>query len=584
MLNVQSTGQGHATVFPRVVAGTARHSGRNRSSHRHGNSNNEIPGFASVASRSAITAGGAIVKTIDTMLAKGKTIAANVLEAAEADIAYKDGRFEVVGTDRRISLFDLAARAKEMKARGEIPEDLDTKTTAETPQTFPNGCHVAEVEIDPDTGHVALISYTAVDDCGNVLDHMIVEGQFHGSLAMGLGQAVARTHRLRPRRRPAALSGSFMDYAMPRAVDMPVMRDAVHSVPATTNPLGVKGVGEAATTGAIATVMSAIADAIPGDAGARSRCRRRRRRSGARPTRGDARPACGLTAAAIPLATGGRRADTASNSRIQRKPEAKPPPTPSRETTMRFLKLWLLAVAGLVLHVPRRSRPSASRAQRHGLLHAGRHDGRRAGQRQARGLDHHHHGGDQREGRATASRPTAIEPGKYTITIRAVGYILDGPKSVEVPAGGNAKADLKLNRARNIQLQLSNAEWMQSLPGTDRDKQFLTGCTGCHTLQRLFTAQHDVDEWIQVFNRMGRYYPGSTPAQPQLLVRGGARSERPRVDPKIAAGGGAVPGRRQPHQSGGQGIRVQAAAAAEGPRHPGDHHRVRSAAEERLSA
>ena len=91
------------------------------------------------------------------MLAKGKTIAAHVLEAAEADIAYKDGRFEVVGTDRRISLFELATRATEMKQRGEIAEDLDTKTTAETPQTFPNGCHVAEVEIDPDTGQMAVV-------------------------------------------------------------------------------------------------------------------------------------------------------------------------------------------------------------------------------------------------------------------------------------------------------------------------------------------------------------------------------------------------------------------------------------------
>ncbi|HZO46259.1 MAG TPA: carboxypeptidase regulatory-like domain-containing protein [Xanthobacteraceae bacterium] len=127
-----------------------------------------------------------------------------------------------------------------------------------------------------------------------------------------------------------------------------------------------------------------------------------------------------------------------------------------------------------------------------------------------------------------------VQPGKYTVSIRAVGYILDGPKSVEIPAAGNATADLKLNRARNIHLQLSNAEWMASLPGTDRDKQFLTGCTGCHTLQRIFSAQHDVDEWIQVFNRMGRYFPGSTPSQPQLLVSGGERSERPRVDPKIA--------------------------------------------------
>jgi carbon-monoxide dehydrogenase large subunit len=266
-LNVQSTGQGHATVFPNVVA---RRLGIPAATiaHRHGDSANEIPGFASVASRSAITAGGAIVKAVDTMLAKGKTIAANMLEAAEADIAYKDGRFEVVGTDRRISLFELASRAKEMKARGEIPEDLDTKTTAETPQAFPNGCHVAEVEIDPATGQMTVVSYSAVDDSGNILDHRIVEGQFHGALAQGLGQAVSERIVYDPDG-GQLLSGSFMDYAMPRAVDMPVMRDAMHAVPATTNPLGVKGVGEAATTGAIATVMSAVADAIPGEAGAR---------------------------------------------------------------------------------------------------------------------------------------------------------------------------------------------------------------------------------------------------------------------------------------------------------------------------
>jgi carbon-monoxide dehydrogenase large subunit len=266
VLNVQSTGQGHATVFPRVVAerlGIAA----SQVVHSHGDSANEIPGFASVASRSAITAGGAMVKTIDTMLAKGKTIAAQVLEAAEADIAYRDGRFEVVGTDRRVSLFDLAARATEMKQRGEIAEDLDTKTTAETPQTFPNGCHVAEVEIDPETGQMTVTSYTAVDDSGNILDHMIVEGQFHGALAQGLGQALGETIVYDPDG-GQLLSGSFMDYAMPRAVDMPVIRDQMHIVPATTNPLGVKGVGEAATTGAIATVMSAVDDAIAGAPGA----------------------------------------------------------------------------------------------------------------------------------------------------------------------------------------------------------------------------------------------------------------------------------------------------------------------------
>jgi virginiamycin B lyase len=127
-----------------------------------------------------------------------------------------------------------------------------------------------------------------------------------------------------------------------------------------------------------------------------------------------------------------------------------------------------------------------------------------------------------------------IEPGKYTITIRAAGYVLDGPKSVEIPAGGSAKADLKLNRVRNLAAQLSNGEWLASAPGSDRQKQFLIGCTSCHTLQRIFSAQHDVEEWKQVFNRMGRYYPGSTPSRPQLLVSGGARSERPRVNPNEA--------------------------------------------------
>jgi carbon-monoxide dehydrogenase large subunit len=266
-LNVQSTGQGHANIFPHIAAeklGIPVEKVR----HRHGDSDLELPGMASVGSRSAMTAGSATLKTVETMLAKGKVIAAAVLEAAEADIAYHDGNFEVVGTDRRISLFELATRAREMKERGEIPENLDTKAQTETPQTFPNGCHIAEVEIDPDTGQVTIAAYTAVDDCGNVLDHTIVEGQIHGSLASGLGQALLE-QTVYDTDGGQLVTGSFMDYAMPRAEDMPALRDALHPVPATTNPLGVKGVGEAATTAAIATVMNAITDAIPGGAGAK---------------------------------------------------------------------------------------------------------------------------------------------------------------------------------------------------------------------------------------------------------------------------------------------------------------------------
>jgi aerobic carbon-monoxide dehydrogenase large subunit len=264
-LNVQNTGQGHATVFPRVIAERLGIPPE-KIPHRHGDSSLELPGFASVGSRSAMTAGHSVVKAVDTILAKGKPIAAAMLEAGEADIVYKDGRFEVVGTDRRVGLFDVAARAAEMKKRGEIAESLDTKSTTDTPLSFPNGVHIAEVEIDPETGAMQIAAYTAVDDCGRPLDHMIVEGQLHGSVAAGLGQALME-NAVYDVGSGQLVTGSFMDYAMPRADDMPPLRDAMLNVPATTNPLGVKGVGEAGTTAAISAVMNAVADAIPGGTG-----------------------------------------------------------------------------------------------------------------------------------------------------------------------------------------------------------------------------------------------------------------------------------------------------------------------------
>ena len=155
-LNVQNTGQGHATVFSRLI-GERLGIPPDKIPHRHGDSANELPGYASVGSRSGMTVSHSVVKAIDAILAKGKPIAATMLEAGEADIAYKNGEFEVVGTDRRVSLFEVAARAAAMKKRGEIAEDLDTKTVTETPQTFPNGVHIAEVEIDPDTGHMDVV-------------------------------------------------------------------------------------------------------------------------------------------------------------------------------------------------------------------------------------------------------------------------------------------------------------------------------------------------------------------------------------------------------------------------------------------
>ena len=257
--NVQSTGQSHATVFPRLLGGKLGIDPA-KIQHRHGDTAQGLTGFASVGSRSAMCAGTAIVRTADVMLAKGKKIASALLEASESDIQYRSGNFEVVGTDRKVSLFETARRAKEMG------ESLDTKEKAEAPLTFPNGCHIAEVEIDPDTGVVDLVTYTAVDDPGVMLDPLVVEGQVQGSIANGLGQALTE-NAIYDSGSGQLVSGSFMDYGMPRAHNMPIeLREAVHSVPATSNPLGVKGTGEAGTTAAIAAVMNAIANAIPNGA------------------------------------------------------------------------------------------------------------------------------------------------------------------------------------------------------------------------------------------------------------------------------------------------------------------------------
>jgi aerobic carbon-monoxide dehydrogenase large subunit len=263
-LNVQSTGQAHATVFGRVLAEKLGIP-RDHIVHKHGDSALEIPGFASVGSRSAMAASHAIVRTAEVMLAKGRKAAATLLEASEGDIQYANGQFSVVGTDRKISLFDTAERAKELVKNGQLTETLDSKEKADTPLTFPNGVHIAEVEIDPDTGHIELVCYTAIDDCGNALNPMIVEGQVQGSLANGLGQAL--TEQVVYDASGQLVTGSLMDYGAPRAHHMPVeFREALHSTPATTNPLGVKGTGEAGTTAAIAAVMNAVANAIPNGA------------------------------------------------------------------------------------------------------------------------------------------------------------------------------------------------------------------------------------------------------------------------------------------------------------------------------
>jgi carbon-monoxide dehydrogenase large subunit len=254
-IGVGNTGQGHATIYPRLIADKLGIPA-GRIGHRHGDTNLELRGNPSVGSRSTMTVGAALYRAAEMMLEKAKPVAAGMLEAADTDVAYRHGHFEVVGTDRRVSLFEVAAH---MKKNGDM---LDTKATVDTPQTFPNGCHIAEVEIDPDTGITTIVAYAAVDDAGVVLDHTLVSGQLVGALAQGIGQALME-HAVYDEANAQLVTGTFMDYAMPRAEDMPPVAEANHNAPATTNPLGVKGVGEAGTTGSIAAIMNAIADAIP---------------------------------------------------------------------------------------------------------------------------------------------------------------------------------------------------------------------------------------------------------------------------------------------------------------------------------
>ena len=250
------TGQGHATIFGRLVADRLGIDPA-KVRVRAGDTRLGVDGSGTVASRGTMTSGAASLRAVELVLEKGRRVAARLLEAAEADIDYGGGAFRIVGTDRALSLFEVAEKAA---ASGEA---LDGKARAEVPQSFPNGCHVCEVEIDPETGVVVIPSYVAVDDCGVALDPVLVEGQIQGGVAQGIGQALYED-AVYDSRSGQLLAGSFMDYAMPRADTVPDVAGTLHPVPCRTNPLGVKGTGEAGTTGALAAVMNAIADALPG--------------------------------------------------------------------------------------------------------------------------------------------------------------------------------------------------------------------------------------------------------------------------------------------------------------------------------
>ncbi len=254
-------GQGHATAFAQVVAG-ALGIPADRIDLVQGDSDALLMGGGTGGSKSIMSSGVALLAASEGVIEKGKAWAAHVFESAEQDIEFADGEFRVVGTDRSIPVPDLAAHVAGMAERPDgLPESLDHDTVAETPPaTFPNGCHICEVEVDPETGAVRIARYLAVNDFGNLVNPLLVDGQTHGGIVQGVGQALMETAIYDADGQ--LLSGSFTDYALPRAEDLPSFELYYRPVPAKTNPLGVKGCGEAGTSGAIPTAVNAVLDAL----------------------------------------------------------------------------------------------------------------------------------------------------------------------------------------------------------------------------------------------------------------------------------------------------------------------------------
>ncbi|MGB6536243.1 MAG: xanthine dehydrogenase family protein molybdopterin-binding subunit [Xanthobacteraceae bacterium] len=258
----QDFGMGHATPFAQVLSEKLGIPFE-KISLVQGDSDRLVAGGGSGGSKSIMHSGTAIVEAAAKIIERGKELAAYVLEASAGDIAFEHGRFVIVGTDRRISVMALAQRLHDgPKPPADVPQSLDIAHVSDGPaaSTYPNGCHVAEVEVDPETGTAELVSYVCVNDFGTVINPMIVAGQLHGGVVQGIGQALMELAVYD--RDGQLLTGSYMDYAMPRAADVPLFSLADHPAPATTNPLGVKGCGEAGCAGALTSVTNAVIDAL----------------------------------------------------------------------------------------------------------------------------------------------------------------------------------------------------------------------------------------------------------------------------------------------------------------------------------
>jgi aerobic carbon-monoxide dehydrogenase large subunit len=262
LMGSKNQGQGHETTFKQILN---ERLGLDPADvlYVDGDTDRVAFGMGTMGSRSTVIGGTALWVAADKVIAKGKKIAARLLEAAEADVAFADGKFGVVGTDRAVVLKDVA-RAAFQPAQlppGVEPGLYETGTFSPKQATWPNGCHVCEVEIDPDTGAVALVSYVIVDDVGTVINPVTLKGQIHGGVAQGVGQALME-QVVYDRESGQLLTASFMDYAMPRGDTFPDMHIESNPVPTKLNPLGAKGAGEAGTVGALPAVMNAVVDAL----------------------------------------------------------------------------------------------------------------------------------------------------------------------------------------------------------------------------------------------------------------------------------------------------------------------------------
>ncbi len=262
-VGTQSTGQGHETAYVMLTADRLGIDG-DMIRIRQGDTDTIPTGGGTGGARSLYSEGQAILLTADSVIEKGRQAASEALEAAPADIVFEGGRFAIAGTDRGIDIIALANGQRERAARGESATTLDTAEVANIDaHTFPNGCHMVEVEIDEETGSLAVVRYTVTDDVGKAVNPMIVRGQVHGGVAQGFGQACSERTVYDPDS-GQLLSGSFMDYAIPRASDLPDIEVEFVEVPCATNPLGVKGAGEAGAVGSPPALINAIVDALAG--------------------------------------------------------------------------------------------------------------------------------------------------------------------------------------------------------------------------------------------------------------------------------------------------------------------------------